>query len=264
MYIGTLNKMQTQLTDSVTYSLPIGEELIGLNKCIGNEISFKFTNRIVCVECGKDTIKSFNQGFCYSCFKKSPAAADWIIHPELSKAHLGIEDRNLDYEKEVQLKPHIVYLSKTSGIKVGMTRESQVPTRWIDQGAVEAIPIARTSNRYLAGMIEVDLKNHFADKTNWKQMLMNFCGNEDILQEKEKIKTFLPKEYHPYLLPENNITKINYPVLKYPTSIVSFSFDKNPEYSGKLIGIKGQYLYFENGIVLNIRTFTGYEVELCI
>jgi hypothetical protein len=261
-YTGPINKMHTALAEKVIYHLPIGDDLVNMNELIGTEISLKYTNQIICVNCGKTTVKSFNQGFCYPCFKNSPSAADWIIHPELSKAHLGIEDRDLEFEKSVQLKPHMVYLSLTSGIKVGITRESQIPTRWIDQGAVKAIILAITPNRYLAGMIEVSLKQHLADKTNWRQMLMNLNADVDLITEKNNIKKLLTDEYQPYILQENNITEINYPVLNYPIKVNSIGFDKVPEYVGKLTGIKGQYLYFENGIVLNIRTYSGYVVEL--
>lgn len=261
-FIGPINKMHTALAEKVIYHLPIGDDLVNMNELIGKEISLKYTNQIICVNCGRTTVKSFNQGFCYPCFKNSASAADWIIHPELSKAHLGIEDRDLEYEKLVQLKPHMVYLSLTSGIKVGITRESQIPTRWIDQGAVKAIILAQTPNRYLAGMIEVSLKQHLADKTNWRQMLMNLNADVDLIAEKNNIKKLLADEYQPYILQDSNITEINYPVLNYSIKVNSIGFDKVPEYTGKLTGIKGQYLYFENGIVLNIRTYSGYVIEL--
>lgn len=261
-YLGPLDKMHTALNDKVIYHLPIGADLVNMNELIGKKISFNYQHQIICKECGKTTVKSFNQGFCYPCFKNSASAADWIIHPELSKAHLGTEDRDLEFEKSVQLKPHIVYLSLTSGIKVGITRETQIPTRWIDQGAVKVIILAQTPNRYLAGMIEVSLKQHLADKTNWRQMLMNLNADVDLIVEKNNIKKLLAYEYQPYILQENNITEINYPVLNYPIKVNSIGFDKVTEYTGKLIGIKGQYLYFENGIVLNVRTYTGYVVSL--
>ncbi len=254
--------MHTALAEKVIYHLPIGKDKVNMNELIGKEISLKYQHQILCKECGKTTIKSFNQGFCYPCFKNSASAADWIIHPELSKAHLDIEDRDLAYEKSVQLKPHMVYLSLTSGIKVGVTRETQIPTRWIDQGAVKAIILAQTPNRYLAGMIEVSLKKHMADKTNWRQMLMNMQADVDMINEKNNVRKLLAEEYQQYILQENNVTQINYPVLNYPIKLTSIGFDKVPEYTGKLTGIKGQYLYFENGIVINLRTHTGYVVEL--
>jgi len=164
-YTGPLRKMNTYLGNEVQYELPIGDDLVNMNQFIEKEISLNYQHQILCVNCGRETVKSFNQGFCYPCFRDAPQAADWIIHPEKSQAHLGIEDRDLAYEQSVQLKPHIVYLSLTSDIKVGITRETQIPTRWIDQGAVQAIQLAVTPNRYLAGMIEVSLKEHLADKT---------------------------------------------------------------------------------------------------
>lgn len=261
-YTGQIRKMHAKLGDEIQYHLPIGEELVYMNELIGKEIKLTYQNQIVCVKCGRDTVKSFNQGFCYPCFRDAPEAADWIIHPELSKAHLGIEDRDLSFEQEVQLKPHIVYLSLTSGIKVGVTRDTQVPTRWIDQGAVKAIKLAETPNRYLAGMIEVSLKDHMADKTNWRKMLMNVHPDVDLIEQKEFTKTLLDEEYHEYIDKVDEIIELNFPVLEYPIKVKSIGFDKVPEYIGKLVGIKGQYLLFANGIVLNIRKHGGYIVSL--
>ncbi|HLU85941.1 MAG TPA: DUF2797 domain-containing protein [Vicingaceae bacterium] len=259
---GSLLKMQTQLQEEVQYHLPIGEDSVYLNDLIGQTIKLTYENAIYCIKCGRKTVKSFNQGFCYPCFRDAPEAADWIIHPEKSQAHLGIEDRDLEYEKSVQLQPHVVYLSLTSGLKVGITRHTQVPTRWIDQGASQAIKLAETPNRYLAGMIEVSLKKHLEDKTNWQQMLKNVHPNLDLIAEKEKVKQLVDAAYHEYILPENEIINIHFPVLHYPVKVKSIGFEKVPEYEGKLVGIKGQYLLFENGIVLNIRKYAGFVVSL--
>ena len=261
-YTGQLKKMQATLEDEVRYHLPIGEELIDMNQYINKEISLIYHHKIECLKCGRETVKSFNQGFCYPCFKAAPEAADWIIHPEKSQAHLGIEDRDLAYEESVQLKPHVVYLSLTSGMKVGVTRNTQVPTRWIDQGAVKAIKLAETPNRYLAGMIEVSLKNHMADKTNWRKMLMNLYPDVDLIEKKNSTKLLLDEAYHQYISKTDEIIAINFPVTEYPIKIKSIGFDKVPEYNGILKGIKGQYLLFENGIVLNIRKHGGYIVSL--
>lgn len=261
-YTGQINKMHSILENVVQYELPIGDELVNMNQFIGKEITLKYENKIECIKCGRETVKSFNQGFCYPCFKDAPEAADWFIHPEKSQAHLGIEERDLAYEEKVQLQPHIVYLSLTSGVKVGVTRGTQVPTRWIDQGAVQAIKLAQTPNRYLAGMIEVSLKEHMADKTNWRNMLMNVHPDVDLIEKKEFTKTLVPEEYHKYLVKENEVVDINFPVTSYPVKVKSIGFDKVPEYTGTLKGIKGQYLLFENGIVLNIRKHGGYVVSL--
>jgi len=261
-YTGQLRKMHAKLGKEVQYDLPIGDDLVNINQFIGKEITLSYQHRIECIKCGRVTVKSFNQGFCYPCFRDAPEAADWIMKPELSKAHLGIEDRDLAYEKSVQLKPHVVYLSLTSGMKVGVTRDTQVPTRWIDQGAVKAIKLAETPNRYLAGMIEVGLKDHMADKTNWRKMLMNTYPDIDLIEKKNETKNLLAEEYHQYIAKTDEIININFPVLDYPVKVKSIGFDKVPEYTGILKGIKGQYLLFENGIVMNIRKHGGYIVSL--
>jgi hypothetical protein len=259
---GQLQKMHVHLDNEIQYQLPMGDELVSMNELIGKEITLNYEHRIECLKCGRVTVKSFNQGFCYPCFRDAPEAADWIIHPELSQAHLGIEDRDLEFEKTVQLKPHIVYLSLTSGVKVGVTRDTQVPTRWIDQGAVKAIKLAETPNRYLAGMIEVSLKDHLADKTNWRKMLMNVYPDVDLIKEKNKTKELLDEEYHQYIVKKDEVIDLNFPVTEYPIKVKSIGFDKVPDYTGILKGIKGQYLFFENGIVMNIRKHGGYIVSL--
>ncbi|MCB0401962.1 MAG: DUF2797 domain-containing protein [Flavobacteriales bacterium] len=261
-YTGQIKKMHTQLGNEVQYELPIGEELVNMNQFIGKEINLRYQNQILCIKCGRETVKSFNQGFCYPCFKNAPEAADWFIHPEKSKAHLGIEERDLAYEESVQLQPHVVYLSLTSDIKVGVTRATQIPTRWIDQGATQAIRLAQTPNRYLAGMIEVSLKDHMADKTNWRNMLMNIHPNVDLIERKAFTKTLVPEEYHQYIDKVDEVIDIHYPVTTYPVKVTTIGFDKVPEYTGVLKGIKGQYLLFANGIVLNIRKHGGYVVSL--
>jgi hypothetical protein len=199
----------------------------------------------------------------------SAAAGDWIMKPELSTAHLDIEDRDLDYEKRVQLQPHIVYLALSSEVKVGVTRKTQVPTRWIDQGAVQAIPIVEVPNRYLAGITEVALKNQYADKTNWQKMLkMNPETSGpfiDLIKEKASLKYLIPKEAQEYYdLNSNNLYELHFPVLEYPTKVSSLNLDKSPNFSGKLTGIKGQYLLFEDGTVFNVRTFEGYVVKISL
>ena len=189
----------------------------------------------------------------------------WIMKPELSTAHLGIADRDLAYESKVQLQPHIVYLALSSEVKVGVTRGTQVPTRWIDQGAVQAIPIVEVPNRYLAGITEVALKNQYADKTNWQKMLKNDVPVVDLLKEKASLKYLIPKEVQEFYHPEKeDLLELHYPVLEYPKKVASLNLDKTPNFTGKLKGIKGQYLIFEDGIVFNVRTFEGYVVKISL
>ena len=184
------------------------------------------------------------------------------MRPELSTAHLDIEDRDLEFEKKAQLQPHVVYLANSSNVKVGVTRKAQIPTRWIDQGAHEAIEIVEVPNRYLAGITEVALKDHVADKTNWRKMLTNNVEDVDLAEERDKLFEFVPEEAKPYLIENNKETPIDFPVEQYPVKIKSLNLDKTPSYSGVLKGVKGQYLIFEDGTVFNVRNWEGYVVEV--
>ena len=257
---GRILKMKTELNHPVQYYLPIGNKLLGMNQWIGKHIQFHFNSEIYCLDCGQRTKKSFNQGFCYTCFQNSPMSSECIIRPELCRAHLG-EGRDMEWEREHHLKDHYVYLAVSSGVKVGITRDTQLPTRWIDQGASYAVPIARTPNRYLCGMIEVSLKQHLSDRTAWQRMLKNEIAHEDLTEKREEVFKLIPKEYHKYLLKKEDILNIQYPVNEYPTKVKSLSFDKTSTIQGRLMGIKGQYLLFENGQVLNMRKHQAYVLE---
>ena len=260
-YQGVLTKMQTEFLSPIQYYLVFENSFLNLNQVLDKNIEIHFEG-YQCLNCNKKK-KIFRQGFCYDCFMSSASAGDWIMKPELSTAHLDIEDRDLEYEKRVQLQPHIVYLALSSEVKVGVTRKTQVPTRWIDQGAVQAIPIVEVPNRYLAGITEVALKNHYADKTNWQKMLKNDYIPVDLTAERNSLKHLIPNEVAPFFEATNtHLYQLNFPVLTYPTKVTSLNLDKTPHFSGKLKGIKGQYLLFEDGTVFNIRTFEGYVVSI--
>ena len=262
-YEGTLTKMQTELGNPIQYYLVFENSFLNVNQLLGKEMEIVFDG-FQCLNCGKEK-KIFRQGFCYDCFYSSPAVGDWIMKPELSTAHLGIEDRDLEYETRVQLQPHIVYFASSSELKVGVTRNTQVPTRWIDQGAEQALAIVEVPNRYLAGITEVALKNHFSDKTNWRKMLTNDITAFDLLDEKNKVQQLLPKEVQDYFdINAFNVTPLIYPVLQYPKKINSLSLDKTLNFQGKLMGIKGQYLIFGDGTVFNIRSNEGYKVRISV
>jgi hypothetical protein len=260
-YQGVLTKMQTELGSPIQYYLVFEDSFLNVNQLLDKEIEINFVG-CQCLNCGKKK-KIYRQGFCYECFYSSPAVGDWIMRPELSTAHLGIADRDLEYESKAQLQPHVVYLASACEIKVGVTRKSQVPTRWIDQGASQAIAIVEVPNRYLAGITEVALKDHYIDKTNWRKMLQNAVESFDLIAEKAKIESLIPTEVRDYFYAEkNDVYELQYPVLSYPAKVNSLNLDKTPSFSGKLTGIKGQYLLFENGTVFNIRGSEGYVVSI--
>ena len=262
-YEGVLTKMQTEHGEPIQYYLVFDDGFIHMNQLLGKEIEIVFLG-FRCLNCSKKK-KIYRQGFCYDCFYASPAAGDWIMRPELSKAHLGIADRDLAYETQVQVQPHVVYLALATEVKVGVTRKTQVPTRWIDQGAGSAIAIAEVPNRYLAGITEVALKNHFTDKTNWRKMLCNECIEADLISERQRLSDLVPGEIRDYHAAEaSDVRFLHYPVLEYPKKVSSLNLDKEPFFRGKLTGIRGQYLLFEDGTVFNVRAYEGYVARIAV
>jgi len=265
---GTLRKMTTHLGDVVQYALPLGEESLPLNPIIGNRLSLHFLGQIYCQSCGRKTNKSFSQGFCYPCMTKLAACDMCILKPEQCHYDKGT-CREPEWGETNCMTNHIVYLANTSALKVGITRQSQVPTRWMDQGATEALPIFRVATRHISGLVEVEIAKLMADKTNWRAMLK---GDGDSIPLKEKILEVSPKISDILAQVKRDhgdesvesldepVVKIRYPVNEYPVKISSFNFDKMPDVSGTLVGIKGQYLIFDTGVI-NIRKFTGYDVR---
>lgn len=261
-YEGVLTKMQTENGSPIQYYLVFENDFLNVNQLLDKKISINFL-RYQCLYCSLQK-KIYRQGFCYDCFFEIPQAANWIINPEMSRAHLGIEERDLAYEEKVQLQPHVVYLANSSSVKVGVTRKSQIPTRWIDQGAHEAIEIVEVPNRYLAGITEVALKNHMSDKTNWRTMLKNEIKDENLAEWRYKLKQFIPTEAVEYFLENNAETNLQFPVLRYPQKPNSLNLEKTPFYEGVLKGIKGQYLIFDDDTVFNIRGNEGYVVSIVV
>ena len=257
---GVLKKMKTQLKQPIEYYLEFDNDWVNVNQLLEKKIRISFDS-YQCLSCGSDQ-EIFRQGFCKSCFFEQPQAGDWIMRPELSTAHLGKEDRDLEYEKKVQLQPHIVYLANSSHLKVGVTRKSQIPTRWIDQGAHEAIEVVEVPNRYLAGITEVALKNFVDDKTNWRAMLTNNTKDEDLVHWKEKLTPQLPNEVKEYLVQNNTETNLEFPVHQYPEKVNSLNLKKQASFEGILKGIKGQYFIFDSGRVFNVRSHEGFVVKL--
>lgn len=263
MFSGVLRKMPTELTHQVQYFLSLPNHFLHLNQSLNKKVSLRFKG-YECLNCSR-TETIFRQGFCKKCFFESPQAGDWIMRPELSKAHLDIEDRDLAYEKKVQLQPHIVYLANSSHLKVGITRKSQLPTRWIDQGAHRAIALIEVPNRYLAGVGEVALKELFSDKTNWRKMLQfNEIEVVDWTSARNTAIDALPKELKPYILHDAQLQEIPFPVERYPEKVKSLNLVKQDHYEGVLKGIKGQYLIFEDNTVFNVRSNEGLVVEFTI
>lgn len=261
---GNVRKMKSDFKAPIEYSMILSEHILPLNDHIGSNIKLEWSGIIHCVKCGNKTNKSFFQGFCYPCFISAPESSECILKPELCQAHEGIS-RDMEWSEKYCLSNHYVYLSLTSGIKVGVTRYTQIPTRWIDQGAIKALKIAKTPNRYLAGAIEVKLKEFVSDRTSWQRMLKNDVNQDiDLYGYRETLKENLPSDLKTYVLNEEREKIIAYPMNKYPEKIKSINFEKVKEFEGKLTGIKGQYIYIDNQFVVNMRKYSGFYFNIII
>ncbi len=260
LFEGQIHKMISEDGNPIQYFLNFSDDFLSMNQLIGKNIKISF-DHYECLGCHQDK-EIFRMGYCKNCFFTLPQANDSIIRPELSTAHLGIAQRDLEWEQKFELQPHIVYLANSAGLKVGVTRETQIPTRWIDQGASYAIVIARTENRYEAGMIEVALKDHLADKTNYQRMLKNLVEDIDLVGEYKRVKEFIGIDQQKFLVEEPTVYSFEYPVTQYPEKVKSVNLKKDPFLEGKLIGIKGQYLIFEDNRVLNVRSHEGFYLKL--
>jgi hypothetical protein len=236
-----------------------------INNYVGSEIDIRFTGNIHCVATGKKIKKTYGEGLCYEAFLSSPLSSPSIVHPELSRIHEGIALRDFEWEQKHHNQPHFVYLSRTSSVKVGVTRSTNLHSRWIDQGATEGIKLAETPYRQLAGKIEVILKEFTADKTAWQAMLKGECSDHtNLLEKKNELLDRLPEEVHDFIADDDFITRIQYPVVKFPQKPKSMKLDSSPRIAGTLLGIKGQYLLLNDDRVLNIRSHAGYEVEISL
>jgi hypothetical protein len=258
---GPLRKMTTSFDTTIRYRLKLGEDFLLMNGLIGRTLRMNFKGEHTCF-CGQLVPEVYRQNFCRECFFTKPETSPTIMKPELSQAHLGIEERDLEYEKKVQLQPHVVYLAKTDRIKVGVTRHTQVPTRWMDQGAAQAIEVLRTENRYLAGQAEVLLKEHFTDKTSWRAMLKGTSTEESLPEAKDRALSLLPEEFQGMASPDGQLWDMKYPGTYELDKVNSLSFkEPGQQWEGKLLGIRGQYLITTSG-VFNVRSHGGFMITL--
>ncbi len=273
---GHLSKMHGVLPDQesqagpVQYSLPLDNCRVPLNELLGQSLQIEFAGAIHCTNCGRASKKSFNQGHCYPCFRKLASCDVCIMSPEKCHFEQGT-CREPEWGEQFCMTDHFVYLANSSGVKVGITRGTQIPTRWIDQGATQALPIMRVATRYQSGLVEDILRQHVADKTNWRAMLkgnaeaVNLAGIRDELfelctRELDELSTQFGVQAI-RRLDDVETVEIEYPVIEFPIKVSSFNFDKTPLIEGTLMGIKGQYLILDTGVI-NIRKFTAYQVEL--
>lgn len=254
--------MRTALAETVEYRLDL-DPVLEMHTLVGQEVALTFTGEIFCLDCGKATKKTYGDGACYVCFSSQPHHSECIIRPELCEAHLG-KGRDPDWEEAHHNQPHVVYLARSSAVKVGVTRSTQVPTRWIDQGADSAVVLARTPYRQLAGRIEVALKALYTDRTSWQRMLKGELALADLPSECRRAGAALADEPELAALvtPEEEVLEIPYPIRTTPSKVKSVNLAKAPMLHGTLEGIRGQYLIFGDGRVLNIRRHSAHVVNI--
>ena len=269
-YQGHLKKMVIRHDGDVAeYDMVLDDHRISLNEKIGQPIKLEFLGEIHCQACGRKSKKSFSQGYCYPCFTKLAQCDSCIMSPEKCHYEQGT-CREPSWGDEFCMQDHIVYLANSSGIKVGITRHSQIPTRWLDQGAMQAMPIARVATRHLSGLLEVIFKQHVADKTNWRTLLKQDALELDLAAKRDELFELCHEEIDELqqhyglqavqLIYDGELNQFAFPVTEYPTKVTSFNFDKTPNVEGKLMGIKGQYLILDTGVI-NLRKFTSYHVS---
>lgn len=269
---GHLSKMAIapgQGDEPARYHLRAGDHRIDLNARLGQPLRLSYTGAIACTHCGRPTNKSFGQGHCYPCFKRLAQCDTCIVKPETCHYHAGT-CREPAWGEQHCFQPHVVYLANSSGLKVGITRKTQLPTRWLDQGAIQALPILEVDTRLQSGKVEMLFKEAVADRTNWRAMLKGEVEPLDLIAERDRLMARLEsglaglREYvgiDSLREIDASPTHLHYPVLESPRKIVSHNFDKSREVSGVLMGLKGQYVILDTGVI-NLRKFTGYEIEV--
>lgn len=276
---GFLRKMASEVPEGgctpdnpVQYLLKLDDDAHPLNPLIGQQVTLTHTGNIQCLECSRKTKKSYSQGFCYPCFKKLAQCDLCVVSPERCHYDQGT-CRDDEFAKNFCMQPHIVYIANSSGTKVGITRPENLPTRWIDQGAVQALPVMRVMTRQQSGFVEVAFKNHISDKTQWQQMLKAENRHVDMIERRDQLMDDIKADLEPVIerfgiqaiqpILDAEVQTFCYPMTRYPTKVSSLSFDKTPDVGGTLIGIKGQYLVFDAGVI-NLRRFTSYEIEVTV
>jgi hypothetical protein len=269
---GQVRKMATSHADPVEYALPLGDGEVPMNRLLGERLSLDYTGRITCIHCGRETSKSFSQGYCYPCFTRLAQCDSCIVSPE--KCHYDAGTcREPEWGLENCMIDHIVYLANTSSLKIGITRISQVPTRWMDQGAVQSLPIYRVKTRQQSGLVEVAYKEYVNDRTAWQAMLKGLDEPIDLPAERDRLFELTESGIRELQdrfglqaitrLEDEDTYAFNYPVNAYPDKVKSLNLDKTPRIEGTLNGIKGQYLIFDTGVI-NMRKYGGYHLSLAL
>ena len=268
LIMGEIRQLSSCLTEPIQYSLPIGDTLLAVNQFLGKTLTLSAMAKIHCVYCNRLIKKSYSQGYCFPCSQTLARCDLCIVKPEKCHYRFGT-CREPEWGEKHCFILHIIYIANTSGIKVGITRETQIPTRWINQGAVQALPIFRVQNRYHSGLVEVACKEWLADKTDWRKMLMGVGDVLDLEQKRDQILNYMSNHAKGFdisiieVIGNQKPISIQYPVLEYPKKVKSINLERTPQMTGQLLGIKGQYFIFDVGVI-NIRNISGHVLSIKI
>lgn len=274
---GALRKMAATLTEGqARYHLRLhqgeGDRMleIALEEFLGRDIRLEYQGEIFCIHCAQSSKRSFAQGHCYRCFKKLASCDLCVLKPDTCHYAEGT-CREPQWGETHCMSEHWLYLANTSGLKVGLTRRGQAPTRWLDQGATQALPILAARTRRQAGMIEKRLSaSGIAEQTQWRRMLSGEPEPLPLVEEAEKLRRELsveefctPLDAEPPEWLQEEALEIRYPVRRYPSKPKSLKFDKQAVIEGALHGVKGQYLMIGDD-ALNVRSMAGYQVRFSV
>ena len=270
LWSGVVQKMHVEAQDTVSYTLvdaaldATEPQRLDMNERIGARLTLRFDGHKSCVLCGRSVRKLYNQGACYPCLTTRPETDGCIVRPH--ECHFFEPDnpcRDEEFAFSRCFQPHVLYVALTSGPKVGITRQTQVPIRWMDQGATEAIIVARMGSRREIGLAEHALAREFADRTDWRRMLRGEATGVSLSAFADQVSARLTELGLGAPLPssEQEHHRFSYPSSGAPDPLVSLKLDKTPELEGELLGIKGQYLLFDTGVI-NLRSHSGFHVVI--
>jgi hypothetical protein len=268
---GVLAKLSVEASSPAAYVMSLENQAIDMNALIGSNIEICFTGHITCCHCGVETRRSYGGGHCYACFKTLASCDLCVVSPDRCHFFEGT-CREPDWGESFCMQPHLVYLANSAGLKVGITKPSQVPVRWLDQGASQALIILRTATRQQAGLVEAALAQTVRDRTDWRALVAGEARAVDLdaargqlARQASAALTALDRRYPGALQPaDDEVARVfSYPVSRYPRQFERFTLDTAATVRGRLVGIKGQYLLFDTG-VFNVRQHTSYHVQLSV
>lgn len=260
MKVFSVRKLKTEVREnnSIDYFM----DDLKINTLIGKELEIRFTGIINCINCSREIKKTYNQGYCFDCFNTLARCDLCILKPHLCHYHKGTCREPLWGETHCMID-HVLYISNTTGVKVGITRAHQKLTRWVDQGAIQAMTLAILPKRLLAGELENELTGIISDKTNWRKLITGEYEQLDMTAEAFELYEHIPRAFEKYLIAPDklNLQTLNFPVNKFLDKAKTYNLDKNQKLNSVLQGIKGQYLIF-NDFAINFRKYQGYQIEI--